>query len=175
MFFGLRASSQSDIDSLDIRREYEHQSLGLGIGIEYGSIIGFQYAYYFNSKVGLIAAGGIVPNGVSAGLGLKYRPWVYNQPKFLTPYFMAMLTPVKGVEPNVRLGLESKLFYGAMSGVGVEVRDKKWKKIFFRAAFHVYSDFGQLDDYVEELNAQGSTFSAESRNYTISFGFHYAI
>ena len=69
---------------------------------------------------------------------------------------MAMLTPVKGVVANLQLGREDKVFYGAHSGIRFEVRDKKWKKLFFRAAFHVYYDFGQYDDYLDELRARGA-------------------
>lgn len=93
--------SQSHIDTTDVTRQYDQQSLGFGIGVEYGSILGLQYAYYFNDKIGLVASGGLIPQGASAVIGMKYRPWTYNKPKFLSPYLVTMLTPVKGVVANV--------------------------------------------------------------------------
>ena len=74
--------SQSHIDATEVTRQYDQQSLGFGIGVEYGSILGLQYAYYFNDKIRLVAAGILIPQGASAGIGIKYQPWTYNKPKF---------------------------------------------------------------------------------------------
>ena len=167
--------SQSGTGEKDVTREYEKHSFGFGLGIEYGSLLGLQYAYYFNDKIGAVVAGGIITKGLTAGAGFKYRPLKFDRPSFITPYIMAMATPVRQTIANSRQNFDDRVFYGALSGIGIELRDRKWKKLFLKFAGHIVYDFGQFDRFADDLAEQGVLLDRDRPPYTISLGIHYAL
>lgn len=168
-------SGQTDRYKSVTNRDYDQRSIGFGLGIDYGSIVGYQYAHYFNRKLGAFMASGLLPLEVNVGIGMKYRPWIYQKPNFLTHYFMGMIGPVKGGIANADFGWKDKVFHGLLSGAGLEVRDKQWKKIFLGLVIHLYTDFDQFKDYQNELSKRGIILDVSDRSFTFSLGFHYTI
>ena len=177
ILFCLSVQMKAQFESSDqtITRQYDNRSLGLGLGYGYGGILGFQYTHYLNNKFGLLAAGGFVIGGdLGGGVGVKYRPWVQEQPKFLTWYFMGMYGPVGGGFIFINEMREDTTFYGANLGIGIEVRDKRWKRAFFKFAFHLVHDFGAFDEYKAELLERDFELDDSFRGFTFSLGYHYA-
>lgn len=145
-------------------------SLGIGMGLDYGGF-GANIVFYPSTHFGLFFGGGYALNGLGVNGGIKYR-FISSRPKArINPYFSAMygynttIVVKNATEYN-------KTFYRSTVGIGIDFRQRPYRKGYWTIALLVPIRGSKVNDYIDDLkNNHGVEFKNELMPIAISFGY----
>ena len=100
---------------------------GVGIGIDYGGLIGVKATFYPIAYLGVFAAGGYELIGIGWNVGCLGRIIPADGRHGVRPYLKVMYG-VNGVTKVTGKSGYDKMFYGVTPGIGLETRFGKKKK-----------------------------------------------
>ena len=148
-----------------------NQTIGLGVGLEYGGI-GARVVLFTSNHVDLFGGVGYNLDGVGFNGGLSYR---FKPGEKIVPYFSGMygynaVIVVDGLEEY------NKTYYGPSIGFGVEIHKKKKKKNYFNLELVVpfrSSDFRNDWDLLKSDPRIDVT--SEAWPLMISVGYHFGL
>ena len=165
--------SEAVPDSIVQKYEFPRYSdIGLGLGLDYGGVLGAKFTYTPIKYLGIFAAGGLQLGGFGWQLGAKG----YLIPK----------TSKKGFRPNVKVmyGVNAaiyvidadqynELYLGPSLGPGIEIRFGRMKKngLDFDLNFPIRSQ-QFYDDWEDLKNDPNIEIQSDPLPFTISIGYH---
>ncbi len=100
---------------------------GVGLGLDYGGLIGVKATFYPVSYMGIFAAGGWELIGIGWNIGCLGRLLPADGKHGARPYLKVMYG-VNGVTKVIGKSGYDKMFYGITTGIGLEVRFGRKKK-----------------------------------------------
>ena len=109
------------------RPERRWGDFGLGLGLDYGGLIGAKVTFNPIPYLGIFAAGGWELVGVGWNVGVLGRIFPAGGLKHVRPYFKVMY----GVNAATKVqgwGVYDEMFYGVTPGIGIETRFGKMRK-----------------------------------------------
>ena len=145
-------------------------NLGLGVGLDYGGIVGAKATYIIANRIGVFAGLGYNLNGAGYNLGTSVR---FAPDKKVTPYITLMYGYNAVI--NVTGDFEfQKTYYGATTGFGIELKSRSNANFWNFELLLPFRD----PAYQEELDAlkdSGVTFAFEPLPITFSVGYHFGL
>jgi hypothetical protein len=100
---------------------------GIGLGLDYGGIIGVRASFYPVSYMGIFAAGGWEMIGIGWNAGVLGRLLPADRKHGVRPYLKVMYGVNAATKVTGRDDYD-KMFYGITTGIGLEARFGRAKK-----------------------------------------------
>ena len=155
-------------DSTEIKTD--KLSLGLGIGLDYGGF-GANLVFYPSTHFGLFIGGGYALNGLGVNGGVKYR-FISSRPTArINPFLVAMYGYNTAI--IVKDATEyNKTFYGATVGIGIDLRQKPYRRGYWTFAILVPIRGSEVNDYIDHLeSSHGIKFENALMPIGLSIGY----
>lgn len=165
--------SEAVPDSIVQKYEFPRYSdIGLGLGLDYGGVLGAKFTYTPIKYLGIFVAGGLQLGGFGWQAGAKG--------------YLIRKTSKKGFRPNVKVmyGVNAaiyvidadqynELYLGPSLGPGIEIRFGRLKKngLDFDLNFPIRSQ-QFYDDWEDLKNDPNIEIQSDPLPFTISIGFH---
>ena len=143
-------------------------SLGFGMGLDYGGLIGVNLLFYPQNNVGIFLGGGYALAGFGFNTGIKIRLLKGR----INPYLVGMYgynTVIKVIDASQF----DKFFYGPTVGFGCDLRQSKvFSGGYFTGALLIPIRSSDVYDYIDDLeNNHSVEFNTPLMPFAISFGY----
>ena len=148
-------------------------SLGVGLGLDYGGLLGVNLTAYPQKNIGFFAGGGIALAGFGYNVGAKLRYVTTNQKKVkFIPFFVGMYGYNSAIVV-VNAPDYNKLFYGVTLGFGCDIR---FKKGYLSAALLIPIRGDDVDNYITDLqNKYHVNFQNDLLPMAFSIGYKFIL
>jgi hypothetical protein len=155
-------------DSIYSLEPKEISNVGIGLGLDYGGIIGVNLLLYPQQNIGLFAGAGFAFIGIGYNAGIKLR---FNA-KQVNPYILGMY----GYNTAIKITNASqfdKFFYGPTLGFGLDFGSSRHNRNGYFTCALLFPIRGQeVSDYIDDLkNNHGVEFTMGLIPIAISLGY----
>lgn len=168
--------NKSDIESIKYGSTQSNEtltldkiSLGIGMGLDYGGIIGGNLTVYPHRNIGLFGGVGYALTGMGYNIGTKIRFIKENSESVVHPY----ITGMYGYNAVIKVKDASefdKIFYGPTLGFGFDFHSSD--KGYFSIALLIPIRSSEVNDYIDDLkNKHGVEFKNNLLPIAISLGY----
>jgi len=160
-------------DSIVKKYEFPHTNdLGIGLGMDYGGILGVKLTFSPVKYLGVFACAGLQFDGLGWELGVKGYIIPKTSKKGFRPYFKGMY----GINASIYImdyDIYNKLYQGFSLGPGMEFRFGRMKKHGFDIDVNLplYTDEFE-NDMSRVRNDPNVEIKSEPSAVTISLGYH---
>lgn len=145
-------------------------NIGLGLGMDYGGIIGAKATYIIANRVGVFAGLGYNFNGAGYNVGATLR---FAPDKKVTPYITLMYGYNAVI--NVTGDFEfHKTYYGATTGFGIELKSRSNANFWNFELLVPFRDPAYQED-LDNVKANGAVFEFEPLPVGFSVGYHFGV
>jgi len=153
----------------------DENSIGLGIGQDFGGIgIGVLH-YGGNKNMGIFGGIGYTPAGIGFNGGLKLRLIPSNRTATVNPFILGMYGYTTAISVT-NYTQYNKTFYGSTLGGGFDLKLRKSGRGFWTLALLFPIDNSKANEYIQYLKVdQGITFSTEQSSLRCSIGYRYLL
>jgi hypothetical protein len=170
-----KAEHQLDVVPDSIVRKYDfphYNDIGLGLGLDYGGILGVKYTYTPVEYFGVFGAAALQLGGFGWQVGIKGYIIPKTSKKGFRPNVKAMYG-VNGAIYVVDFDYYNQLYLGPSVGPGMEIRFGRMKKkgLDIDINFPIRSQEFK-DDYEAVKNDPRVEVTGDLPLFTISVGFH---
>lgn len=145
---------------------------GVGIGLDYGGLIGVKATFYPISYMGIFAAGGweIIDIGWNVGCLARLLP---TDGKHGARPYLKVMYGVNGVTKVTGKSGYDKMFYGVTVGIGLEARFGRTKKSGLNLDLNVPFRSPQYFDMIDRMKRDPQlTMKNSTIPIAISFGYN---
>ena len=156
-----------------VKSALDMASLGFGLGIDYGGLIGMKFTYYPIRPVGVFASVGYALIGAGYNVGLKFRIVSKSGKSLASPHFLAMY----GYNTVIKVSNASqydKMFFGPTLGFGIDFRAKRASTGYWTIGLLVPIRNSEVDDYMDDLK-KNHNIVFENKLPPIGLSFGYSI
>lgn len=160
-------------DSLLSRPERRWGDFGVGLGLDYGGVIGVKATFYPIKYMGIFASGGWELIALGWNVGVMGRLFPAGGPKHVRPYVKVMY----GVNAAIKIqgwGAYDDIYYGVTPGIGMETRFGKLRRSGLNVDLNVPirsgSYFYDLNEIKKDPNI---TMKNSTLPITVSLGYHF--
>lgn len=169
----LTHTDTSKIAKTNNERKPDTFYFGVGLGMDYGGIIGINFSAYPQKNIGIFAGGGIALAGFGYNVGAKLRYVPNNQKRVqVLPFVMGMygynaaIVVLNATDYN-------KLFYGVTFGLGGDIR---FRTGCLSLALLIPIRGNEVDDYITDLqNKHHINFQNDLLPVAFSVGYKFII
>lgn len=148
-------------------------SLGLGIGEDFGAF-GGNITVYPQQNIGLFVGFGDAIAGFGYNIGVKIRALPNHGQSKVRPFFEAMYGYNAAVAVS-NASQDNKLFYGPTVGAGLDIGSTRKGKGFLSLAILVPIRSPDVQNYIDQLRANGVSFPNDLLPITFSIGYHFIL
>ncbi len=154
-----------------IIEESPKQNIGIGLGLDYGGLLGIRYTYMVAPKFGLFGSVGyiLVGPGFNFGATCKFLP-----EKKVTPTLGAMYGYNAAIKV-VGASEYDKIYYGPSLSAGVEVKTGRNQKNFWNFELVVPFRSSEYKDDMDSLLNNPDIEITEPLPFTLSIGYHFGL
>jgi hypothetical protein len=150
-------------------------SFGLGLGQDFGGVLGGNLTIYPQKNLGLFLGAGYAVAGFGYNLGVKLR--IISDTEFspFSPYFTAMYgyNAAIAVENASQL---NKVFYGSTIGIGFDYRSFPEKQSYWSLGIYLPIRGSEVENYIDDLKKNhGVEMKSDLLPITFSIGYHFII
>jgi hypothetical protein len=145
------------------------QNIGIGLGLDYGGVIGFRYTYMVAPKFGMFGSLGYVLVGPGFNFGATYK---FSPDKKVTPTLGAMY----GYNAAIKVVGASefdKIYYGPSFSFGVEVKTRRNEKNFWNFELVLPIRSSEYKDDMDALLNNPDIDISEGMPIAFSIGYHF--
>jgi|ERR1700757_1414818 len=154
-------------------RQPDVLSFGLGLGLDYGGLLGVNFTAYPQKNIGLFAGGGIALAGFGYNVGAKLRYVPNNQKRVQVLPFLVGMYGYNTVIVVVNAADYNKLFYGMTVGFGGDIR---FKKGCLSLALLIPIRGDDVDNYITDLqNKHNINFQNDLLPVAFSIGYKFIL
>jgi len=145
---------------------------GVGLGLDYGGILGIKATFYPISYMGIFAAVGWENVGIGYNAGILGRLLPANGTRSVRPYLKVMYGVNGATKVTGKNGYD-KMFYGITTGIGLEIRFGRAKKGGINFDLNVPFRSPQFFDTIDQLEHDKSlTMKTSVIPITVSLGYN---
>lgn len=145
------------------------QNIGIGLGLDYGGLLGVRYTYMAVPQFGLFGSLGYILVGPGFNFGTTYK---FLPDKRVTPTLGAMYGYNAAIKV-VGASEYDKIYYGPSLSVGAEVKTRKNERNFWN--FELVAPFrsGKYNDDIDMLINNPNIEITKPLPITFSIGYHF--
>jgi hypothetical protein len=146
-------------------------TMGFGFGLDYGGF-GLNATVYPQENIGLFVGGGFALAGFGYNAGLKLRLLPKKRSSTVSPFLLGMY----GYNAAIFITNDTrynKLFYGPSFGAGVDIGSRN--RGYLSLALLVPVRSSDVNDYMDQLRANGVTFNNNLIPIAFSLGYKFVI
>jgi hypothetical protein len=166
------ASSTSSASS-DSTHTADILTFGLGFGQDYG-LIGGNISVYPQKNIGLFVGFGYALAGFGYNAGIKLRALPNQGHSKVRPFLLGMYGYVAAVAV-VNNSQDNKMFYGPTIGGGIDIGPTTPGKGYLSLAILVPFRSPDVQNYIDQLKANGVSFTGNLTPITFSIGYKFVL
>lgn len=155
----------------DVAFENPKQNIGMGLGLDYGGLLGFRYTYMTSPKFGLFGSLGYILVGPGFNFGANYK---FTPEKKVT----ATLGAMYGYNAAIKVVGASEfdqIYYGPSFSVGVEVKNRRNQRNFWNFELVVPIRSSEYQDDMDALLNNPDIEISEALPIAFSVGYHFGL
>ena len=157
-----------------IRYSYDNATLGFGLGLDFGGLVGMKVTYYPIKNIGIFGGLGYALIDPGYNIGLKFRILSSKRKKQLSPYLIAMY----GYNAIIKVSNASqfdKIFYGATTGLGMDFQTSR-NKSYWSLAVLIPFRSPDVQNYIDDLKKNhGVVFKNDLFPLAFSVGYNFIL
>lgn len=149
--------------------EIAKQNIGIGLGIDYGGLLGIRYTYMPSPKFGLFGAVGYVLVGPGFNFGATYK---ISPEKRVTPTLGAMY----GYNAAIKVSGASEfdeIYYGPSFSFGIEVKNWRNKNKYWNFELVLPIRSSEYKDDLDALQSNPDIEISDGLPIAFSIGYHF--
>lgn len=158
-------------ESEEVVLENPKQNIGIGLGLDYGGLLGFRYTFMTSPKVGLFGSVGYILVGPGFNFGANYK---FTPDKKVT----ATLGAMYGYNAAIKVVGASEfdqIYYGPSFSVGVEVKTRRNQRNFWNFELVVPIRSSEYHDDMDALLNNPDIEISEALPIAFSIGYHFGL
>ena len=148
-------------------------TLGLGFGQDYG-LLGGNLTVYPQKNIGLFVGFGFAFAGFGYNAGIKLRALPNHGLSKVRPFLLGMYGYVAAIAVT-NSPADNKMFYGPTIGGGIDIGPTTPGKGYLSLAILVPFRSPDVQNYIDQLKANGVSFNGNLTPITFSIGYKFIL